>query len=71
MLLVQGDVDELVSPAGAEHFADAVNAVEAGSAVVLHPPWRKHSDLTRLFLGKDPSLAERVIDWLGIVGSQG
>ena len=68
-LLVRGDIDELVSPAGAEHFADALNAVMPERAVVAHAPWKKHTDLTRLFLEKDPALTALVTDWLCTVGS--
>lgn len=63
-LLVQGRVDELVPPVGAEHFADAVNALAPGRAEVVSAPWREHTDLTRLFLDRDVELSERVLDWL-------
>jgi hypothetical protein len=66
-MLVQGDADELVSPAGAERFADALNAVAEERAVVVHAPWKRHTDLTRLFLDQDPTLTARVCDWLGTV----
>lgn len=63
-MLVQGEVDELVAPVTAEHFAAAVNALAPGRAEVVHAPWQEHADLTRLFLDKDPDLSARVIDWL-------
>jgi hypothetical protein len=68
-LLVQGETDELVAPAGAQRFADALNAVAREAAVVERAHWRKHSDLTRLFLDEDPQLTARVTDWLRAVGT--
>ena len=69
-MLVQGDIDELVAPVGAEHFAEALNAVAPGRAALTHAPWKKHTDLTRLFLEQDPSLTALVTDWLGTIGPQ-
>jgi acetyl esterase/lipase len=63
-MLVQGELDELVSPAGAESFADAINALAPGRVEVVRAPWKEHVDLTRLFLEKDPPLTALVIDWL-------
>lgn len=70
-LLVQGDVDELVPPVVAQHFADALNALAPGRAEVVHAPWNEHVDLTRLFLEKDPALTSRVVEWLRAVGAGG
>ena len=66
-MLVQGEVDELVPPVVAEHFADALNAIAPNRAQVLHPAWKEHVDLTRLFLEKDPPLSELVVGWLRAV----
>lgn len=67
-MLVQGELDELVSPAGAKTFADAINALAPGRAEVVRARWKQHVDLTRLFLDKDPHLTALVIDWLRTVG---
>jgi acetyl esterase/lipase len=69
-MLVQGETDELVAPAGAEHFAEALDVVAPGRAVVVHAHWQKHTDLTRLFLDEDPPLTARVTDWLRTFGTQ-
>lgn len=63
-MLVQGELDELVPPVVAEHFADALNALAPGRAQVVRPAWKEHVDLTRLFLERDPELSERVVSWL-------
>ena len=70
-MLVQGQLDELVSPVVAQHFADALNDLAPGRAVVVDAAWKEHSDLTRLFLDRDPQLSARVIDWLRAVGPVG
>ena len=68
-MLVQGEVDELVTPSGARAFADALNAVAPGKAEVVGAPWRTHVELTRLFLDRDPRLTTRVVDWLRAIGA--
>lgn len=68
-LLVQGTIDELVAPAGAESLADTINALAPGRAEVVRPPWQRHEDLSRLFLDKDPQLTATVMDWLRSAGS--
>jgi hypothetical protein len=70
-MLVQGETDELVPPVVADHFADAINAFAPGRAQVLRPAWKEHTDLTRLFLEKDPPLTELVVAWLRTVGASG
>lgn len=69
-MIVRGDVDELVAPVGAEHFAEALNAQAPGRATLTKAPWRKHTDLTRLFLEQDPALTALVTDWLSTIGPQ-
>ena len=66
-LVVQGEIDELVPPVVAEHFAEAFNRLSPGCAQIVHPAWNEHVDLTRLFLDRDPSLTEFVVNWLRTV----
>lgn len=68
-LVVQGESDELVPPVVAEHFAQAMNALAPDRAQVVHPAWKEHVDLTRLFLDKDPALTDTVVEWLRAIGT--
>jgi len=70
-MLVQRQLDELVPPMVAQNFANAINAVVPGRAVVVIAAWKEHTELTRLFLDRDPMLSARVIDWLRILGAAG
>jgi acetyl esterase/lipase len=63
-LIVQGEIDELVPPVVAEHFAEALNSLAPAQARIVHPEWKEHVDLTRLFLDKDPALTEFTTNWL-------